>query len=99
MLGVQRGGDRQTLHEVIRKHAVAVKEAMDGGAPNDLVDRLANDPAFGDIDGDAMREQLDPTLYTGRAARQVTEFLSQQIEPLRGVLRQFRIDDDAEVTV
>ena len=46
MLGVGAGGDRQALHEVIRRHSLAVAEAVSRGAPNDLLDRLAADPAF-----------------------------------------------------
>ena len=40
MLGVQAGGDRQALHEVIRRHSLAVAEAVSAGQPNDLLERL-----------------------------------------------------------
>ena len=47
MLGVGAGGDRQALHEVIRRHSLAVRRGGErGAAPNDLLDRLAADPAF-----------------------------------------------------
>ena len=46
MLGVGAGGDRQTLHEVIRRHSLAVADAVSRGATNDLLERLAGDPAF-----------------------------------------------------
>ncbi len=45
---VKRGGDRQTLHEAIRRHAVAAGKAVkQDGADNDLLDRIAADPVFG----------------------------------------------------
>jgi len=46
MLAVTAGGDRQTLHEVIRRHAWAARDAEDRGEPGALLDRLATDPAF-----------------------------------------------------
>ena len=47
MLGVKAGGDRQALHEVIRRHSLEVARAVaETGAANDLLDRLAADPAF-----------------------------------------------------
>ena len=44
MLGVARGGDRQALHEVIRRHSLAVAHAVSRGDANDLLARLAIDP-------------------------------------------------------
>ena len=48
MAGVQAGGDRQDLHEKIRQHSLAAAEQVKlHGQPNDLIDRLKRDPAFG----------------------------------------------------
>ena len=47
MEAVKRGGDRQQLHEVIRRHSMAATARMKEGYPCDLLDRLAADPAFG----------------------------------------------------
>jgi adenylosuccinate lyase len=82
MLGVAAGGDRQTLHEVIRRHSLAVAEEVSRGAPNDLLARLANDPAFAAVPAGALQAELDPGKYTGRAARQVAEFLEEYLHPL-----------------
>lgn len=82
MLGVQAGGDRQELHEVVRRHSLSVHEAVAGGAPNDLMDRLANDAAFAAIDRAALAAQLDPSQYTGRSREQVGEFLDEFLDPL-----------------
>jgi adenylosuccinate lyase len=82
MLGVAGGGDRQALHEVIRQHSLTVAEAVSRGAPNDLLDRLAADPAFRTVPAAALRAELDPANYTGRAAQQVGEFLDEYLDPL-----------------
>lgn len=55
MYCVKNGGDRQTLHEAIRRHSVAAGLAVkEQGADNDLLARIAADPAFnitrGEID-------------------------------------------------
>lgn len=84
MLGVQAGGDRQALHEVVRRHSLAVHEAVAGGAPNDLMHRLAADPAFAGIDHAALASQLDPSRYTGRSREQVGEFVAEFLDPLVG---------------
>jgi adenylosuccinate lyase len=79
---VQRGGDRQVAHEAIRRHSVAAAQAMKNeGVPNDMLDRLANDPDFPN-DMDDLRTIADPTRFIGRAPQQVDEFLSEVIDPL-----------------
>jgi adenylosuccinate lyase len=81
MAGVARGGNRQTLHERIRQHSWAVAAALKAGAPrNDLLDRLAADPAFAGIDLAALRQ---PAHFIGRAPQQVTEFLAEEVAPVR----------------
>ncbi len=82
MLAVTRGGDRQALHEVIRRHSMAAAAAASQGQPNDLVDRLAQEPAFAAVGAAALRAELDPEHYTGRSASQVTEFLDDYLGPL-----------------
>ncbi|HVH68976.1 MAG TPA: adenylosuccinate lyase [Gemmatimonadales bacterium] len=78
MRGVKAGGDRQRLHEVIRTHSLAVAQAVaERGAPNDLLERLARDPAFKTLRVAVRDDELDPKLYIGRAPRQVDEFLEQ----------------------
>jgi adenylosuccinate lyase len=80
MAAVAAGGDRQDLHERIRRHSQAAAAMVkQEGAPNDLLDRLAADPAFAGVDLDAT---LDPRKYIGRAAEQVDEFLAEVLEPI-----------------
>jgi adenylosuccinate lyase len=79
---VRAGGDRQAAHEVIRGHSIAAARASKDGAPdNDMLERLAADPAFG-VPIDDLRSALDPRLFVGRAPEQVDEFLAEVIEPV-----------------
>ncbi len=81
MAGVAAGGDRQTLHKVIRDHSVeAGKRVKREGASNDLVERLRQDPHFAGVSFDAL---LDPARYVGRAPQQVDEFVNEVIAPIR----------------
>jgi adenylosuccinate lyase len=81
MAAVQAGGDRQELHEVIRRHAVAAAaEVKQKGRPNDLVERLSADPHFAGIDISGI---LDPERYIGRAPEQVDRFIAECVEPVR----------------
>jgi len=83
MAGVQAGGDRQALHEVIRRHALEVARAIaEEGADNDLLQRLAADPAFAAAPIAKIAQDLDPLHYVGRAPEQVDEFLHDVVDPL-----------------
>lgn len=77
----QAGGDRQDLHEKIRVHSMAAGMAVKGeGKPNDLMDRVANDPAFEAVHGDKLASLIDPVLFIGRSPEQV------RTKPWLGVL-------------
>jgi adenylosuccinate lyase len=82
MLGVGAGGDRQTLHEVVRQQSLAVAEAVSRGGRNDLLERLAAEPAFRGVPAAVLQAELDPARYTGRAAAQVEEFLTEYLGPV-----------------
>ena len=78
---VRAGGDRQVAHEVIRRHAIeAARAVKDEGKPNDLLERLAADPAM-NVSVDDMRAVLDPARFVGRAPQQVEEFLDEAVAP------------------
>jgi adenylosuccinate lyase len=73
-------GDRQELHEVIRQHSqAAAREVKMFGRPNDLMQRLAADPAFAGLD---LASALDARRYVGRAPEQVDRFLKEVIAPI-----------------
>jgi adenylosuccinate lyase len=99
--GVKAGGDRQRLHEVIRTHSLAVAQAVaEHGAPNDLLERLARDPAFKTLKVSISPDELEATAYTGRSARQVDEFLDQVLPSvLRRIETAAPTATSAEVTV
>lgn len=87
MLAVQAGGDRQALHEVIRTHSMAVSERVAHGESNDLLDRLATDAAFAAVDRERLQAELAPSRYVGRSPEQVSEFLSEFLDPLVSAAR------------
>lgn len=92
---VRAGGDRQVVHETIRKHSLEASRAMkDGADSNDLLDRLAGDKTFGvklkDLEG-----AIDPKRFVGRAPEQVDEFLRDVITPLfaGAIARSERVEE------
>jgi adenylosuccinate lyase len=82
MEAVRRGGDRQKLHEIIRRCSMQATEKMKNGGECDLLERLAAEKDFGLTEED-MRGILDPRLYTGRCPEQVGRFL-EKAAPLLG---------------
>jgi adenylosuccinate lyase len=96
MGAVKKGGDRQQLHERIRAHSLAAaEEVKERGGRNDLLERIAGDPAFG-LSHEEVGRLLDPKLYTGRCAGQVEEFIEEKIAPITGSLQG---GDDVELKV
>ena len=85
MAGVQQGGDRQELHERIRRHSLAAAEQVKmQGRANDLLERLRDDSAFAKID---FGNVMDPRRFVGRAPEQVTEFIRRVVAPIRNRYR------------
>lgn len=82
MAAVKKGGDRQELHERIRVHSMeAGKVVKIEGKPNDLLDRIAADPAFG-MSAKELYALLKPESFVGRAPKQVEEFYENDIKPV-----------------
>ena len=78
----QKGGDRQALHEAIRRHSVKAAEQVKlYGRKNDLLERIMSDPAFG-LTGGELRELTDPHTFTGMAAMQTERYLADTVAPL-----------------
>ncbi|HUE97503.1 MAG TPA: adenylosuccinate lyase [Longimicrobiaceae bacterium] len=81
MRSVRAGGDRQELHERVRQHAIAAGERVKRqGLENDLLDRIAGDPAFG-VTRAELEEELKPERFVGRAPEQVDQFLREWVQP------------------
>ena len=81
MRAVTAGGDRQDLHERIRQHSLAAKDALLAGATrNDLLDRLRADAAFAAVAGE-LDDMLAPERHVGLAVRQTERYLEEHVEP------------------
>lgn len=81
MAAVQRGADRQAVHEVIRRHSQEVAYRIKSeGAGNDLLERLSRETVFAGVD---LRRVLDPRQFVGRAPQQVDRFIAEVVEPIR----------------
>lgn len=98
MNGVKKGGNRQTLHEAIRKHSIAATKAIkEEGKQNDLLQRIANDTQF-NTNLKELQDILNPQNFIGRAPNQVSEFLDNHIAPiLKGFDFKNLKDEDIKV--
>lgn len=81
MEGVKRGGNRQELHEIIRKCSMDATAKMKNGEPWDLLSDLAEYAEFG-MTKQEMEAVLDPMRYIGRCPEQVHRFLAD----IQGIL-------------
>ncbi len=78
----KRGADRQQLHEKIRVHSMAASKVIkEEGGENDLLERIANDEAFG-VTLEELENILQPEKYTGRAKEQTEDFLNDYVNPI-----------------
>ena len=80
MEAVKRGGDRQQLHEIIRKCSMEATAKMKNGEECDLLSRLAAEKEFGLTEAE-MNALLSPDAFIGRCPEQVDAFLAQ-VKPL-----------------
>jgi adenylosuccinate lyase len=81
MDAVSAGGDRQTLHELIRLHSQAAAAIVkQEGKANDLMARLKADEAFAGVD---VESSINPPKLVGRSKEQVDEFLAEVVAPIR----------------
>ena len=82
MDAVKAGGDRQELHERIRELSMeAGRNVKEKGLDNNLLELIAADPAFG-LSIEELKETMEPSKYTGRAAYQVDHFLAEVVAPV-----------------
>lgn len=82
MDAVKAGGDRQELHEEIRKLSmIAGKNVKEEGMDNNLLELIAADDKFG-MSLEDLKKSMEPSRYVGRSREQVEEFLSEVIAPI-----------------
>ena len=78
----KKQGNRQVLHEKIRVYArQAAEQIKQGGKENNLLSRLAEDPAFS-LTAEELSALLAPDHFTGLAEQQCEQYLNQTILPL-----------------
>ena len=82
MDAVKAGGDRQELHEKIRRLSMeAGRNVKENGLDNNLLELIAQDPAFG-LTIEELQKTMEPMKYVGRAPEQVEEFLNEVVAPI-----------------
>jgi adenylosuccinate lyase len=87
MEAVKAGGNRQKLHEKIRKYSMETTMLVkEKGADNDFMERIKRDKDFAKIK-DKLTNILNPKNFIGRAPKQVTEYITEVAKPL---LRKFK---------
>lgn len=86
------GGDRQDLHERLRRYSLEAHEAVSRGEPNPLVDRILADPGFG-LDPAEVMAILKPERFTGRSAEQVIEYLDEVVAPALAGLEAAAVEE------
>ena len=92
MEAVLRGGDRQELHERIRRYSLEVRSAIECGEESSLIDRIAADDDFR-LSRQELLERLDPGAFTGRSSQQVEEFVAEEVSPLLERFEAARVED------
>ena len=97
MRGVKAGGDRQVLHEQIRRHSLDARAAVLGGGRNDLLTRLEGDESFAAMRGD-LSSMAEPSRFVGMAPRQVDRYLAEFVVPALAPYRS-RLGADVRIDV
>ena len=98
MDAVKAGGDRQELHERIRELSMeAGRTVKVEGKDNDLLERIAGDPAF-KLSLEDLKKSMDPARYTGCAQAQVEKYLKNIIRPILDSNREL-LGVSAEINV
>ena len=78
----EKGGDRQELHEAIRKHSVAAAAVVkEEGGENDLLSRILADPLF-KLTKEELDSIMDVRQFVGCAPEQTKEFVEEVVRPL-----------------
>ncbi len=82
MEGVKAGGDRQELHEEIRKMSMIASENVKiKGEKNNLIELISKNKKFANIK-DRLDGILDKRNFIGRSVKQTEEFIKDFIDPI-----------------
>ena len=92
-----KGGDRQELHEAIRKHSIMAAEQVKlYGNENDLIERIRKDDTFG-LTVMELENLLDPVKFTGMAKYQCEKFVNETVKTF--LKQEQRVEIEAQVNV
>lgn len=98
MDAVKKGGDRQELHEKIRKYSmIAGARVKQEGLDNNLCELILADPAFM-ITKEEMDNILKPENFIGRCPQQVDEFIAECVKPILDANKDI-LNETAEINV
>jgi adenylosuccinate lyase len=98
MDAVKAGGDRQELHERIRELSMeAGRTVKVEGKDNDLLERIAADPAF-NLTIEELRKSMEPSRYVGRAKEQTVTFIEKTVQPVLDAYKEM-LGMTAEINV
>lgn len=98
MDAAKAGGNRQELHEKIRTYSMEAGAVVkQEGKPNDLLERIAKDPAF-HMTLEQLQSLMKPENYVGRAPQQTEEFITEIIQPVLDA-NQAELGMTAEINV
>lgn len=75
MASVEKGGDRQVSHEIIRRHSLEVADRIKNGESGNLFELLANDRILASLP-EEINSALNPQDFIGRCVEQVENFLN-----------------------
>ena len=99
MEGVKKGGDRQELHEEIRKMSMEAGSVVKNeGKDNDLLERILKNPKF-DITEADLKNILDLKKFIGRAPGQVVKFITEEVKPVLAKYDDWKQVDAGELKV
>lgn len=94
----EKGGDRQLLHEAIRRHSIAAAAAVkEQGEENDLLERILNDKTFG-LSKEELVSIMNVDRFVGRAKEQTEEFIKDFVDPVIAANKDF-LGAAAEISV
>lgn len=86
---VKSGGDRQVLHEEIRKLSMkAADNVKKHGQKNNLIELIAKNSLFNSVKN-KLSDVIDPTKYIGRAPSQVIEFVNNEVNPILNKYKKY----------
>ena len=97
MEAVKRGGDRQKVHEMIRRASMEATAQMKEGREPDLIHALAANPEFG-MTEEEMKALLEPERFTGRCAEQVENYV-KKLAPVTAQYEEFEKELEKEISV